>query len=533
MALLSFLLDAAAFRLCSRLGVPPLGRALTLASAWPLLVLQVRPFSNSLEAVLLALTLMVAVDADGVVQAQSAEEPLHAKDSQGRKEERVTPLTGAPDGAGDRRRWVSRQKLWACCLIGAVTAVGFFVRFTFVLFALPVGLFIVLDAPLADSGSGRARGMVARALAGAVGFLLCSSILVLCDSIYFSSQAFTWDKLDFRLFKNLAKLKVVNTPLNGLMYNSKTSNLAIHGLHPHYLHALVNLPLLFGPIALAALKGAGAHLKMLTTTTDFRQASTSAITGRRLQEPRFLLPMLLPLAVLYGDFPMSSKKRLVLWVSFNSLGLVFFGFLHQGGLVPALAYIHRHLHAPELTARWLDLQDGEGTSSCRGDYVPTLARPVHVDLIFYRTYMPPGHLLAIPSSGIIDQKSRQLFVEVLDLGDIPHEAFEYAVLSRRATSCLESRPCNSDTFATKANGGQGCEHGGCLHLLHSFGPHLSTEELDALVALANQEGLQAMTSAVKLNSVANVTVASFSTEVKAMGAEKLRRGHGAHDKQCW
>eukprot|EP00850_Spirogloea_muscicola_P000057 SM000001S04459 [mRNA] locus=s1:340581:344248:+ [translate_table: standard] len=548
--------DAAAFRLCSRLGVPRMGRALTLASAWPLLVLQVRPFSNSLEAVLLALTLIVAVDADGVVHAQSAEEPLHAEDSQVREEDRrqVTPLTEAPEVAGDRRRQVLRRKLLACCVVGAVTALGFFIRFTFVLFALPVGLYVVLDAswaPLADCGYGRARGMVARALAGAGGFLLCSSMLVFCDSIYFCSLSFTWDKLDFHLLKNLAKLKVVITPLNGIIYNSKFSNLAIHGLHPHYLHALVNLPLLFGPLAMAALKGAGAHLKMLTTITGMSLS---------LQEPRFLLPMLLPLAVLYGDFPMSSKKILILWVSFNSFGLVFFGFVHQGGLVPALAYMHRHLHAPELTAQWLDLQDGKDTSTCRGDSGPTLARPVHVDLIFYRTYMPPGHLLAIPSSGIIDAKSRQLSVEVLDLGDSPCGAFEHAVLSRRATSCLDSRPCDSDTWATKADfclaaynitiliapatvslgrmmalrgftehqpstpdtalgnsaacacpsscqddvhtcaaEGQSCEHSGCLHLLHSFGPHLSTEELDVLVALAYQEGLQAMTPALKLN----------------------------------
>jgi hypothetical protein len=39
-------------------------------------------------------------------------------------------------------------------------------------------------------------------------------------------------------------------PLNALRYNSQTSNLAEHGIHPRVTHALVNLPLMFGPLAL-------------------------------------------------------------------------------------------------------------------------------------------------------------------------------------------------------------------------------------------------------------------------------------------
>ena len=37
------------------------------------------------------------------------------------------------------------------------------------------------------------------------------------------------------------------TPLNSLLYNAQSSNLASHGLHPYYQHLLASLPLLLGP----------------------------------------------------------------------------------------------------------------------------------------------------------------------------------------------------------------------------------------------------------------------------------------------
>lgn len=37
------------------------------------------------------------------------------------------------------------------------------------------------------------------------------------------------------------------------MYNSDKSNLEQHGLHPLYLHFLVNFPMLFGPLVLGAV----------------------------------------------------------------------------------------------------------------------------------------------------------------------------------------------------------------------------------------------------------------------------------------
>jgi phosphatidylinositol glycan class Z len=43
---------------------------------------------------------------------------------------------------------------------------------------------------------------------------------------------------------------IVVTPLNNLLYNLNVDNLAQHGLHPRYTHFAINLPLLFGPLAI-------------------------------------------------------------------------------------------------------------------------------------------------------------------------------------------------------------------------------------------------------------------------------------------
>lgn len=57
--------------------------------------------------------------------------------------------------------------------------------------------------------------------------------------------------------------KFTITPLNFLEYNSEASNLAEHGLHPRYLHFLVNFPLVFGPVAITSYYLFGRFLPIL------------------------------------------------------------------------------------------------------------------------------------------------------------------------------------------------------------------------------------------------------------------------------
>ena len=64
------------------------------------------------------------------------------------------------------------------------------------------------------------------------GFFLSSTIIVVLDSMYFGSPQLT--------------------VLNSFLYNLDPANLAEHGIHPRYLHSLVNMNILFGPLYLHA-----------------------------------------------------------------------------------------------------------------------------------------------------------------------------------------------------------------------------------------------------------------------------------------
>lgn len=73
-------------------------------------------------------------------------------------------------------------------------------------------------------------------------------VMILIDSIYFGYL--TWHEI---LQKKISlESNFVMTPYNFIQYNMYTSNLANHGLHPRITHVLLNMPLLYNVLALAA-----------------------------------------------------------------------------------------------------------------------------------------------------------------------------------------------------------------------------------------------------------------------------------------
>ena len=82
----------------------------------------------------------------------------------------------------------------------------------------------------------------------APGFLITIFTIVLVDSLYYGDLTLkkiwlltmSWD--DWKC-----------TPFNFIMYNVVPGNLDQHGTHPHWLHALVNLQMLYGPMGIVAL----------------------------------------------------------------------------------------------------------------------------------------------------------------------------------------------------------------------------------------------------------------------------------------
>ena len=171
------------------------------------------------------------------------------------------------------------------------------------------------------------------------------------------------------------------TPLNNLLYNSDSSNLASHGLHPRYNHLLVNLPLLLGPAYLVSIWSLFTR-GMVSPTFHIRNTRAySAIFGALIislfphQEARFLLPCVPLLLTCFK--PPRSRTFLAGWIVFNCTLGALMGIYHQGGVVPA------QIHIPTLLSESLQ---------------PSQQPPVNVSVLWWKTYSPPYWLVGDGSS---------------------------------------------------------------------------------------------------------------------------------------
>jgi hypothetical protein len=150
----------------------------------------------------------------------------------------------------------------------------------------------------------------------------------------------------------------------------RTQNLAKHGLHPRFTHVLVNMPMLYGPLCFPAAVSAWRGLMQVVSSAlpspSYRVTSSSppppashsaipqkfrqeqvermiasvvlcGLAGLSLaphQEPRFLLPVAMPMCVLFGHklFTRVHHERVVsvhCWFAFNILVAAFWGMFHQ------------------------------------------------------------------------------------------------------------------------------------------------------------------------------------------------------------
>ena len=228
----------------------------------------------------------------------------------------------------------------------------------------------------------------------------------------------------------------VVTPWNALRYNSNTSNLSNHGIHPRITHSMVNMPLLYGPLTilcyLSFCKALLKQIKMKKKNVDNldtahehecingivnRMCYAIIIIGLGIlscaphQEPRFLLPLLIPVMILHAttiawtttivskstpssittstktnkasNAKMINSKLISSWVGLNLVILIFFGTLHQGGVIPSLL----HLSQMQPKPRNGSLQTNRNLVEESSDDDELKA------ILYYHTYMPPTFLL--------------------------------------------------------------------------------------------------------------------------------------------
>lgn len=398
MTSLSFLSDLFIYKICLNNNTRPWSTLKIWASSHVTLVFLSRTFSNSTELVLFSALLYFVSSS------------MKLTDRYIRREIELEDQYKRAGNALERVQIVRMQKkiplhkynhsFW----IGALFALGVFNRPTFMLYAL-VPMFFWMQ-----------RGMFLRKVGLADFHDRMSSLLPT-----FIIMALTIIVSDTLFYRGWTLAQVVMTPLNFIAYNMDRSNLARHGLHPWYLHSAINVPMLFNVLGLGGLYLVSRAIVMVVMSPwtlkpklfDFNgllifsfafPLLTLSLTPH--QEPRFLLPLLVPLVLLLGPFllrrqGLSAKILRSFWYAGNAVCVLFFGFFHQGGIYETQHWLHRHVHHER-------------------------ARGTHTHLLYFHTYMPPMSLLAVPHRASVDfvngtryKRGRTVFFE--DLAGAPFE----------------------------------------------------------------------------------------------------------------
>ena len=320
----------------------PMKALIALASSWPAIIMLSRPFSNSLETYIFTLLLSTIIKHTAITTKQKV----------------------------DRSDWKTGTK------IGVLCALGLFTRFTFVFFAFPVVVYYLYDIAYGKQGQLQSKSVFQSLRSAliklAISFLVTASIIIYFDTKHYidNNDNSPSHSNQFHLGQDYP---FVLTPWNALSYNSKVSNLSDHGLHPRWTHALVNMFILYGPLTLIAYltmvfpsivgknKKSSPPQKMTSTVCQLAIVfGLGCLSLAPHQEPRFLLPLIVPLVLVAGQTIVSKLLLTIVWVIFNVILFGLYGIVHQAGVLPSLSS--------------LDIALAEYKSPL---------------LIYFHTYMPP------------------------------------------------------------------------------------------------------------------------------------------------
>ncbi|GME81020.1 unnamed protein product [Ambrosiozyma monospora] len=290
-------------------------------------------------------------------------------------------------------------------LLGAVMAIGVFNRVTFPVWFILPGWYLLRFA----------LRFPFRSLLLIITFVVASLVCIYVDTVHFkgsfpipfpipkTTEKFSALITTIQQFITNAKTnpetittitsQLVITPLNNLIYNTNVTNLSQHGLHPHYTHLLINYPQILGPIIALLFPFTTKYIR----TTPFLSLISGLLTLSLVphQELRFLMPAL-PLSACCIDLDYTPSRVancrvwklykayiIQLWMIFNVGSIVFYGILHQGGVVSALAYLHEHVDPTSTHTH----THGHGHND--------VTVPDNSVLLFWRTYKPPTWMLYV------------------------------------------------------------------------------------------------------------------------------------------
>ena len=311
---------------------------------------------------------------------------------------------------------------WKNVLISLLVVSGFFIRTSFLVFAFtPLCVWVFLNNRNFDMDEIFLKMFLLASTA-----LLWLATFILADTMYHNPTYIPKLVESYHSNVNFTRClaNLTLTPLNNILYNTDSKNLQLHGLHPSWTHFIVNFPLLFGPLALALTHRLFKHLRNGFADAKLLQVCLvcSLVIPLALlsfiphQEPRFILPLVVPLCVIgalqYED-PSKHKFLTTAWFVFNILLFFFYGIFHQGGVVPSCGGVNLVI------------------KQHKNPYSTSLPRDCNLTFIYYHTYTPPPHLCDVTT---IDPYplSRSCNYEVVDLAGA-----DYVTLERKVRSALK------------------------------------------------------------------------------------------------
>ncbi|ALC41889.1 CG3419 [Drosophila busckii] len=502
--LISYSNDWCIYRICTLYGLRHEIRLLALSSSWVLLVFGTRTFSNTLELAMCAWLLWLVCESmlktNTVVYKKEYLEEKYDKAASISERVKIWKLKNALPA-------YNLQHLFA---MSSICVAGVFNRPTFLLFGAPMVFFWLLRGLGTRSVSFRDFNL-------RIGlFCLCALpallLFIFCDSLYY--QHLTVGEL------HMLQLGIDNfvfTPWNFLKYNLDSAQTATHGVHPCYVHLLLNIPLLFNVLGLAAMLSF-TQLLLRFFCAEYQllprfQSIVSLMSGAIFvplfflslinhQEPRFLLPLTFPLLLLHApklitgfsaSYPFQTQhpllrwlyKRLLcskasaphllrIWYVCNVLLTLFFGFIHQAGVFP-LAQRMEHM-------------------------VATKPAATNVHLLTSHIYSLPLHLVNVPSSRVqhfnphtLQRYRRQRDFFVYEYGGLALDTLMHKVklisasceLKRNAAQHLRYKlylaiPATLSSELYEALDRSNASSYLHFELLSVFYPHLSTEAFPRL-----------------------------------------------------
>ena len=389
MSLLSF--DIPVYIISQRLKLKPFYCLFLLSTSYVTHVFATRPFSNTLETGVFGILL--------VLLTYPKNKQLSTSSSKDMPEVNYMPI-------------------YKCILTGSFTSLGVFCRQTFLVFGfVPFLGYLIGELEKQD----QKLQIVRRSVLMAIGFLVSTLIFVLLDSWYFGY---------------LQHGNIVLTPWNFIKYNTLQSH--SHGHHPFFIHFLVNIPLLFGPLAfLFYFKLTSLLLGRICGSNQFETYKNVPDMENKKQyklflmlcifvpvlilsfiphqEPRFIMPVLLPMVMLFSSEVVDLKYSSTIfmsWSIWNVIGYIFFGILHQGGVLPSLLHLNKVIN-----------QKVESSTQLYCHHV-----------VYFHTYMPPTHLLAWPNNVVLN--GHKLYVH--DLAGSSQEQFDRTMSKLKTDYCVEN-----------------------------------------------------------------------------------------------